>query len=123
MARILLVDDEVSIRKPLRILLESRGHEVSEAKDGTIAMDMVRENTYDLLVTDVMMPNKGGMESIVEIYQSNKTLPIIVMSGKIPTSAPPIQNLAQQFGVREILQKPFKKSTFLVAVDKALTTE
>lgn len=121
MAKILLIDDDDSIRKPLRILLESRGHEVFEAKDGSLGVEMVQKDSYDLVVTDMIMPNRGGMETIMELYRTMPDLPVIAMSGKIPTGARPIKDLVKQFGVNEILQKPFTKRVFLDAVNAALS--
>jgi DNA-binding NtrC family response regulator len=119
-ARIVLIDDDSSIRKPLRILLESRGHEVFEAIDGALGVEMIKNDSFDLVVTDMIMPNRGGMETIMELFRLVPTLPVIAMSGKIPTEARPIRNLVNQFGVSEILQKPFTKSAFLEAINRAL---
>jgi DNA-binding NtrC family response regulator len=119
-ARIVLIDDDSSIRKPLRILLESRGHEVFEAIDGALGVEMIKNDSFDLVVTDMIMPNRGGMETIMELFRLVPKLPVIAMSGKIPTEARPIRNLVNQFGVSEILQKPFTKRAFLEAVNRAL---
>lgn len=123
MAKILLIDDDDSIRKPLRILLESRGHEVFEARDGTLGVEMVQKDSYDLVVTDMIMPNRGGMETIMELYRTVPGLPVVAMSGKIPTEARPIKDLVRKFGVKEILQKPFTKRVFLDAVNVALSDD
>lgn len=122
MARILIIDDDETIQKPLKILLEHRGHEVRLASDGKIGLQMVEESKYDLLITDVVMPNKGGLEAIVDLSRTHPDLPVIAMSGKIPTDSYPIQSLAREFGVSKVLQKPFTKDQFLTAVDKALKT-
>lgn len=117
----MIIDDDDSIRKPLRILLESRGHKVFEAKDGAMGVKMIEKDSYDLVVTDIIMPNRGGMETIMELYRIAPDLPVVAMSGKIPTEARPIKDLVRKFGVKEILQKPFTKRVFLEAVDEALS--
>jgi DNA-binding NtrC family response regulator len=122
LARILIIDDDETIKKPLKILLEYRGHEVQLAPDGKVGLKMVEESKYDLLITDVVMPNKGGLEAIVDLSRSHPDLPVIAMSGKIPTDSYPIQSLAREFGVSKVLQKPFTKDQFLSAVDNALKT-
>lgn len=120
-AKILVIDDDKSIRELLRTFLESRGHEVLEADDGSLGIEMVRSDSYDLVVIDMVMPKRGGMETIMELCQATPELPVIAMSGKIPTAVRPINSLVRQFGVRDILQKPFTRNSFFEAIDSALT--
>ena len=119
MARILLIDDEGRIRKPVRILLESRGHQVMEAVDGVDGQDKVDHEEFDLAIVDLVMPRQGGLETIIELRRKYPGLRVIAMSGKLPTESGPLQNLTTQFGVSSVLHKPFSKRALLEALDKA----
>lgn len=82
--RILIVDDEEVIRKFLRIHLTKLGYEVTEAEDGEKAIEKIGEGKFDLIICDVMMPNKNGWEVIKEV-KSNPELneiPIILLTAK-----------------------------------------
>lgn len=120
MAKILVIDDDDSIRELLRVILESRGHQVVEAKDGSLGITMVQNDGFDLVVTDMVMPKFGGMDTIMELYRIMPALPVIAISGRIPPDVRPITDLIHQFGVRDILQKPFSNQIFVEAVDAAL---
>lgn len=86
--RILVIDDDQSIRRTLGIALGSAGYEVLEAADGTEAMRLWRKAGADLVITDLHMPDKNGLEVIMEIRAFSRSVPIIVMSdgGRIPTT-------------------------------------
>src|SRR3712207_6526076 len=77
----MVVDDNATIRRTLRALLERRGHEVVLASDGGDAMRQWRRSPADLVITDVHMPDKNGLETVVEIRDHSPDVPIIVMSG------------------------------------------
>jgi DNA-binding response OmpR family regulator len=82
--RILIVDDEDVIRKFLKIHLTKQGYEVTEAEDGQKAIERVGEKRFDLIICDVMMPNKNGWEVVKEV-KSNPNLneiPIILLTAK-----------------------------------------
>src|SRR5690242_20512194 len=81
MARILIIDDEQGIRRPLQILLERAGHEVMAASDGQEGLRLWRTFGADLVITDIMMPNKDGIETIVELRTLTPPVPVIAMSG------------------------------------------
>ena len=82
--RILIVDDEEVIRKFLKIHLNKQGYEVTEAEDGQKAIDRIGERKFDLIICDVMMPNKTGWEVVKEIKSSPKLnhIPIILLTAK-----------------------------------------
>lgn len=120
MARILIVDDESEVRKPLRILLERQGHQVGEAQDGAQAAAFAEQGHYDLVITDVVMPRTGGIEAVMTLHRTHPEMGLIIMSGKIPTESESIQLLARQFGVTRILHKPFSKAELIDAVNTTL---
>jgi len=82
--RILIVDDEEVIRKFLKIHLNKQGYEVTEAEDGQKAIDRIGEKKFDLIICDVMMPNKTGWEVVKEVKSNPKfeQIPIILLTAK-----------------------------------------
>ena len=120
MARILVVDDDSQLRSVVSRLLITEGHDVSEAPSGEAAAAAVKANDYDLLIIDLVMPEKGGLETIMEIHNSSKVIPTIVMSGKIPVEDDAVNRLVERYGAKGVLAKPFTNKELLDAVDLAL---
>lgn len=107
MAIILVVDDEVYIRELIKTALSSRGHHIVDFDNGVDAIEYVKGNQIDVAIVDLVMPKKGGIETLMEIRDSNRNIKIVAISGKIETQADAIQGLAQQFNVDKVLSKPF----------------
>ena len=80
MARILIVDDELQIRLLLRQLLEKEGHEIEEASNGRMALNLFRERPFDLVILDLIMPEKEGVETIIELKGEFKDAKILAIS-------------------------------------------
>ncbi|HEY1251407.1 MAG TPA: response regulator transcription factor [Thermoanaerobaculia bacterium] len=80
MSRVLVVDDEPGIRKVVRDALERAGHEVETAGDGEEAIPMLEAKDYDLLVTDLAMPRRGGLELVRAARERGAALPILVLT-------------------------------------------
>ncbi len=115
--KILIVDDEIEIRKILRLLLESAGYEVEEARDGEEAVCRVRENLgVDLCIMDMMMPKKTGLEATEEIRKFSP-VPILFLTAK---SLEADKEAAYSGGGDDYLVKPFSSKELLMKVD-ALT--
>jgi len=81
MGRILIIGDDLDIRQWLRAILESDGHDITGAEDGLEAIDLHKIKSFDLIITDIMMPKKSGFEVIKELKTSDPDLPIIVVYG------------------------------------------
>ena len=81
MVRILVIDDDNSIRNLLRRILETAGHEVIEASNGRIALDMQRQKPAELIITDIFMPEKEGTEFIMDMNEEFPAVKVIAMSG------------------------------------------
>ena len=81
MARLLIVDDEAKIREVLRLYAEFEGHQVSEACDGMLAVEMVKNNDYDIIIMDVMMPRLDGYSACKEIRKI-KQIPVLMLSAR-----------------------------------------
>ena len=112
MPLILLVDDNVTFRSLLRTLLERAGHEVLEAAEGDEALRLHRRRPADLVLCDLFMPGKEGLETIQEIRQTSR-VPIIAMTGDGPAFAAVLLRTAELLGATRVLSKPFDTETLL----------
>lgn len=120
MARILVVDDESSIRGLLKIMLERNGHAVDEAIDGNAAMKKIRTDPPDLIITDLIMPDKEGIETIMELRREFPNMKIIAMSGGGVIDALEYLKMAKSVGAHKTFKKPFQMGEFLQAVRELL---
>lgn len=122
MAKILVVDDEIQIRDMLTQILTRAGHEVELAEDGVIAMDKFRASPAELIITDLMMANKNGLELIQEITREFGEIRVIAISGGVPTCPSDYYlSVAKLMGASRILDKPFTKDELLEAVDVTMS--
>lgn len=103
--RVLVVDDSVSVRRGLRRMLERRGYSVSEAADGLEAIELLRTQSFSLVLTDLEMPRLGGMELLAEIRRSRRTRPIQVAVVTSVTS-PEMESRARELGAYDYVVKP-----------------
>ncbi|MFC1735233.1 response regulator transcription factor [Candidatus Hydrogenedentota bacterium] len=108
MSRILVVDDEEQVRSMLKDSLEEAGFEVETAPDGTKATGLFHENSFDLMITDMIMPNKDGLDTIMEIRRNFPEVKIIAISGGDNTPPQDYLDLANEFGADLALSKPFR---------------
>ena len=118
MARILVIDDEQMLRRTLRALLERAGHAVVEAEDGVEGMAQFKAQRPDLVLTDIIMPNREGVETIGEMRRQAPELPIIAMSGGGSRGGDLFLTLAERLGAT--LAKPIRQAELLAAVDRCL---
>lgn len=120
MSKILIVDDEISIRRGLKKVLNAEGYEVEEAQNGNQALKKLKEDKFDLVIIDIFMPEKDGIETILELKKMNEEIKIIAMTGykKSPydNDSPDFLKYSRQFGAFEVLQKPFKIEELLKAI-------
>jgi CheY-like chemotaxis protein len=107
MARILLIEDDELFRRMLRNSLAALGHEVTEAQNGLQGLKLHSAGGFDLVVTDVVMPEREGIETILELRQRNPDVKIIAMSGGGRGSAADYLHIAAQVGAQRVLLKPF----------------
>lgn len=115
--KILIVDDEIEIRRVVRLLLENAGHCVIEAADGVSAVSTVKgDGGIDLVIMDIMMPNKSGIDAAVEI-RAFSDVPILFLTAKSLESD---KEMAYAGGGDDYLVKPFSSRELLMKVE-ALT--
>jgi DNA-binding response OmpR family regulator len=116
MAKILIIDDEPSILLMIKKMLEKAGHEVDMALNGKEGMQIFEKNQADLLITDIIMPEKEGLETIVEMRKKFPDLKIIAISGGGRISADGYLPGAKLLGANMVFQKPLVQKEFLDAV-------
>jgi len=119
-ARILVIDDEYELRSMLRQMLEHAGHEVSEAVNGAVGIEIYERDAPDLIITDIIMPEKEGVETIIALRRANPALPIIAISGGGRLDATDFLSMAKKLGARRTLTKPFLREQLLEAVGECL---
>jgi len=122
MARILVVDDDGQIRSMLRLTLERAGYETETAPDGEAAVRLQRQKPADLLITDIIMPGRDGLEAIMDFRREFRECKIIAISGegcRLPGDCLPA---ARQLGAARVFLKPVERVELLSAV-RALVGE
>ena len=121
MAKILVVDDNNELREMTSRVLRNAGHIVTGATNGNEATRLVQDNTFDLVITDLVMPEKDGIETIMELHRKIPALKIIAMSGGGLIAPENYLVFAQQLGAAQTLAKPFPRDELLAAVDRVLS--
>lgn len=116
MAKILVVDDEPAILLMLKKMLEKAGHEVDIASNGNEGIILFEKNKHNLLITDIIMPEKEGMETIIELRKKYPGLKIIAISGGGRISPEGYLPGAKLLGANMVFQKPLIQKEFLEAV-------
>jgi len=115
--RILVVEDDVvTLRINVKVLTKS-GYKVDGAEDGAVAWDALQLNGYDLLVTDNDMPNVSGVDLLKKLYAARMALPVIMVSGTMPTAELERQPWLQ---IKAVLPKPCIVSELLATVRSVL---
>lgn len=121
MARILIVDDQDLVRRSMRLWLEQVGHDVEEAADGALGLRLLRRTLFDLIVTDIFMPNVEGLELVRHIRRQHPLMKIVVISGAAAVGGVSMLDVARKFGADETVPKPFTPRDLNEAVFRCLT--
>lgn len=119
-ARILVVEDDPSVRRFLRQALENAGYEVIVGTNGQEGISRYRESPTDLIITDIVMPGKDGLALIMAIQNEFPDSKLIAISGGNARATDEMLLMAEKFGALRTLQKPFSVSVLLDAVREAL---
>ena len=120
MTRIIVIDDDVQIRVLLKEILEQEGYDVVDAPDGLEGVRLYRENPADLVITDIIMPEKEGLEIIRELRTDFPEVKIMAMSGGGRIGPEPYLQIAERLGAKSILTKPIERDELIGAVREAL---
>jgi YesN/AraC family two-component response regulator len=120
MESILIIDDEPQIRSMIRLILERAGYAVIEAADGVEGIRRFRETSVNLIITDLIMPNKDGIGMIIELKKEFPGIKIIAMSGGGLNRPEGYLRGAQKLGAACTLSKPINRQELLRAVKDTL---
>jgi len=117
MAKILIVDDEESVRRVLSIQIRRMGHEAEEAENGRLAWEKISSHDYETVITDLKMPEMDGLELLQKIRNQKPQIPVIMMTahGTIDTAVE-----AMKRGAFDYVTKPFNQDEFLKTVERAV---
>jgi len=116
-ARILVVDDEAPVRSFLREIFEAEGHEVIEAQNGREAVEAAATLPVDLVITDIVMPEQEGIETIQALARMKPDLPIIAISGAFGGH---YLSVAKLIGAKAVLDKPINSQVLMTKVTELL---
>ena len=120
MAGILIIDDDVQILDMLRQTLEREGYEVMDASNGRKGIRLYRKEPADLIITDIVMPEKEGLETIMELKKDFPEVKIIAISGGGQIIPDHYLDSAKLFGAIRTFAKPFEHKELLEAVQELL---
>jgi len=121
MKRILIIEDDIQVRLLLRQMLERVGYEVADASNGSEGIRLYRDEPADLIITDIIMPEKEGVETIIELKRDFPDVKIIAISGgSRGIDAQNCLYYAKQLGVLHTFNKPFKRTEMLEVIRKLL---
>lgn len=123
MAKILVIDDIEAIRQSIVYILKSDGHEIEEAENGLVGLDMIKNGTYDMVITDILMPEKDGTEMMIELRDEGINVPVLAISGGGRlVSGDYALKLAENYA-NDVLRKPFTKDELREKVNLLLVQE
>lgn len=120
MKRILIIDDDIDICEMLAIILENGGYETEQAQDGAQGIRLCHERPFDLVITDIFMPGKEGLETIRELRETHPEVHVIAISGGTAKAAMSFLPLAERFGACRSLSKPIHPNELISAVAEVL---
>jgi len=120
MARILIIDDDHAVRLTVQVILERDGHEVICASDGEQGLRAFQSATPQLIITDIIMPDRDRLDRIMQIRARDTKIPIIAMSGGGRVGNADFLKMALRVGANEILPKPFERQDLTTAISRVL---
>ena len=123
MPRILVIDDDQQVRTMIKLTLERDGYDVTEAGDGSEAVEIYRQHEFDLVITDIVMPGKEGIETIMEMKACDPEARIIAISGGGRINPEDYLSWARRFGVARTFTKPVDRTELLGAVRELVGVE
>lgn len=123
MGRILIIDDDVQILNMLRQILEREGYEVVSAINGNEGIRLYREKPTDLIITDLIMPEKEGIETITELRRDFPDVKIIAISGGGRIAPEVYLRMARSLGALRTFTKPIERKEIIETVQELLHNE
>ena len=118
MASIVIIDDDASIREFVRRVLEVDGHQIREAANGHLGLALYREAPADLVITDLLMPERDGIEVILTLAKEYVGVQFVAMTGAAGKGS--LLDIATLLGAQQIVEKPFSSEELRRVVQRAL---
>ena len=118
MPAILVVDDELSMREFLKILLEKEGYDVSTASEASSALDLIQNQDFDLVISDIKMPGMGGLTLLEKIKEINNSISVIMITAY---ASPENAVVAMKGGAFDYITKPFKVDEIIKIIKSAIS--
>ena len=119
MPAILVVDDELSMREFLKILLEKEGYDVTPVAEATSAIDQIGSGSFDLVISDIKMPGMGGLTLLEKIKEIDSSLPVIMITA---FASPENAVIAMKSGAFDYITKPFKVDEIIKIIKSAISS-
>ena len=123
MAKILVIDDDAAARRMISRVLTDAGHQVVSAGDGVEGMRRFRAEAPDLVITDIIMPEQEGMQTIAEIRGCGSKVAVIAISGGGAGAGTLYLSMAEELGADAALAKPFRPPELLALVEQMLARD
>lgn len=123
MAKILVIDDDRTFSTLLAASLQDVGHIVEQAANGRDGISMIGTTRFDAVVTDIIMPDQEGIETIRKIRRRHPQMPIVAMSAGSATLALDLLQIAKALGANDTLAKPFRPSELINRLDTLLAQD
>ncbi len=120
MPTVLLLEDNQAYRELIAEVLRTEGFVVHAVGDGRRVNQILAENPIDLVITDLVMPERDGIETLTELHYTHPRLPVIAISGDVPMNTHLYLTIAQKLGAARVLAKPFHMSELVAAAREAL---
>jgi CheY-like chemotaxis protein len=117
--KILVIDDEPDICEMTKLLLERAGHEVACTTDSRLAARIMKEQLFDVVITDMLMPDKDGLEVMADLRRNHPDVRIIASSGGGKVSSNSYLHIARKSGAHALLPKPFTYPELLTSLEGA----
>ena len=117
--RILVIDDDSGVRGVIRLFIEAAGYEVLDAGDATTGLALLERHLVDMVLCDLFMPGRDGVETIAQILENSPQMKIVAMSGggRVALNLLP---KARSLGAMEVLSKPFERASLLEVLRRVL---
>ncbi len=120
MARVLVIDDEPDVLLLCRVNLEHAGHQVLEASDGELGLELARNERPDIIVLDVMLPRRDGFDVLADLTSEHAGVPVLLLTAKTQWED---QVRGWRAGAADYITKPFSPADLTEAVERVLVEE
>ena len=120
MAKLLIIDDDAQFRAFMEEALTDSGYEVYTAENGVLGLECVNREQPDIVITDIVMPEKEGVEVILELKQAGDSVPVIAMSGGNLGNSNSYLHMAKKLGAAAVIAKPFQLEDLIAEINKIL---